>query len=296
MRTLLFSFTISLCFVHVVKSQETRTSLDTLKTIEPIITQSIPNYLAPLLITGNQPYNLNWKNPNSSTIQFQFDNDTTQKTIFSLSKPFVLYTGLVGLSLYSMSDLSKDSPINKHVLHQNVLSELKGKYRTNIDDYTQYAPLVITAGLKLAGVKSKNDLLNSSILAAKSFVLSSGISFAFKYAIPTTRPSGNDIESFPSGHTTVAFTTATIMHMEFKDTSPWYSVLGYTFATATGAMRIINNKHWLPDVLAGAVIGMASTQLVYATHKYRWGKKPQNLVIAPTFSSKHYGATLAYTF
>jgi hypothetical protein len=36
---------------------------------------------------------------------------------------------------------------------------------------------------------------------------------------------------------------------------------------------MMNNEHWISDVLVGAAVGMASTHLVYATHKYRWGEK-----------------------
>ena len=64
--------------------------------------------------------------------------------------------------------------------------------------------------------------------------------------------------------------------------SIWYAIGGYTTATAVGALRILN-KHWLPDVLAGAGIGILSTNLVYLTHQHRWGKKTHALIY-PTYS------------
>lgn len=45
--------------------------------------------------------------------------------------------------------------------------------------------------------------------------------------------------------------------------SPWYSVAGYTIATATAYSRLLNNRHWISDVLAGAGIGILSTELGY---------------------------------
>ena len=45
--------------------------------------------------------------------------------------------------------------------------------------------------------------------------------------------------------------------------SPWYSVAGYGLATATGVMRVLNNRHWVSDVLSGAGIGILSTELAY---------------------------------
>ncbi len=44
-------------------------------------------------------------------------------------------------------------------------------------------------------------------------------------------------------------------------------------ATGVGAMRVMNNRHWISDVMVGAGIGILSTNLAYLTHRYRWGKK-----------------------
>lgn len=56
---------------------------------------------------------------------------------------------------------------------------------------------------------------------------------------------------------------AMMMHKEYGDRSPWYSISAFTVATATGISRILNNRHWLSDVLAGAGIGILSTELGY---------------------------------
>ena len=46
--------------------------------------------------------------------------------------------------------------------------------------------------------------------------------------------------------------------------SPWFSVAGYGVAAATGVMRVLNNRHWVSDVMSGAGIGIMSTELGYA--------------------------------
>jgi hypothetical protein len=46
----------------------------------------------------------------------------------------------------------------------------------------------------------------------------------------------------------------------------------------------LNNRHWISDVLAGAGFGILSTNIAYATHRYKWGKKP-GLVMLPTYSN-----------
>ena len=45
--------------------------------------------------------------------------------------------------------------------------------------------------------------------------------------------------------------------------SPWFSLGAYTLATATGVMRVLNNRHWISDVLSGAGIGILSVELGY---------------------------------
>ena len=77
------------------------------------------------------------------------------------------------------------------------------------------------------------------------------------------RPDGSDNHSFPSGHTATAFMTATMLNKEYGYKSPWIGVGAYSVATATGLMRMANNKHWLSDVLVGAGIGIMATEFGY---------------------------------
>ncbi len=57
--------------------------------------------------------------------------------------------------------------------------------------------------------------------------------------------------------------TATMFTKEYGHKSPWVGVGAYSVATATGLMRMANNKHWLSDVLTGAGIGILSTEVGY---------------------------------
>lgn len=50
---------------------------------------------------------------------------------------------------------------------------------------------------------------------------------------------------------------------EYGERSVWYSIGAYSLAATTGLMRIFNDKHWLGDVLAGAGIGILSTEIGY---------------------------------
>ena len=86
-----------------------------------------------------------------------------------------------------------------------------------------------------------------------------------KYTAKEMRPDGSTANSWPSGHTATSFVGATILHKEYGLTrSPWWSVAGYGVATATGVMRVLNNRHWISDVMSGAGIGIMSGELGYA--------------------------------
>ncbi|MDB5253109.1 MAG: phosphatase family protein [Flaviaesturariibacter sp.] len=81
--------------------------------------------------------------------------------------------------------------------------------------------------------------------------------------------------AFPSGHTTVAFSAATVFAMEYKN-KPLVPIVAYSAATLIGLSRITENKHWITDVVAGAVLGMLTgRQVVNNYHRYSKLKAPK---------------------
>jgi len=180
--------------------------------------------------------------------------------------------------------------LSKYTIHDKIINLFPG-VNSPIDNYLQFAPLAAVFGLKAAGVKSRSDFINQVVITAKAELLMSVIVRGMKAWIPSDRPSGG-LNSMPSGHTAQAFVSATILDMEYRDTSPWISVAGYAMATTTGMYRMINNQHWISDVLIGAGIGIFSTKVVYYTHRYRWGKK-SNMVILPAIYKNGGGISFA---
>jgi len=169
-------------------------------------------------------------------------------------------------------------------------------YSGSIDDYIQYAPVVAVYGLNAFGIKGKNNFGNRTALALKSFLLNDLIVSGLKRWTDETRPNGTP-HSFPSGHTSFAFAMAQFMHHEYGDLSVWYSIGAYSCATAVGVMRVAKNAHWISDVVAGAGIGILSTELVYLTHLYKWDcAHIKNFDIFPFKVGKQKGVTLVYNF
>jgi hypothetical protein len=123
----------------------------------------------------------------------------------------------------------------------------------------------MTVGLKVGGVEGRSDWPRLLASSALSYGIMAGFVNGIKYTAKEMRPDGSTANSWPSGHTATSFVGASILHKEYGLTrSPWYSVAGYGVATATGIMRILNNRHWISDVMSGAGIGIMSTELGYA--------------------------------
>lgn len=160
-------------------------------------------------------------------------------------------------------------------------------FHCSLDNYSQFEPIALAYGLNWGGIKGKNDLANRTALLLKSELLMTILVQSLKYSTHVLRPDGSNDHSFPSGHTAEAFAAATFLHKEYGHISIWYSIGGYTTASAVGALRILNNKHWVSDVLVGAGIGILSVNLVYLTHQYRWGKnnKGSQVFLSPTYGT-----------
>ena len=144
-------------------------------------------------------------------------------------------------------------------------TQLLTDFKTGIDDYTQFFGPVMTVGLKLGGYEGRSDWPRLLASAAVSYGLMAGLVNGIKYSAKEMRPDGSTANSWPSGHTATSFVGATLLHKEYGLTrSPWFSVAGYGVATATGVMRVLNNRHWVSDVMSGAGIGILSGELGYA--------------------------------
>jgi membrane-associated phospholipid phosphatase len=211
---------------------------------------------------------------------------------------------------YGLTTIKNHGIYSSYQAREDVQKYLGGAHST-IDNALVFAPYAEFAALTLAKVKCRNDLTNVSLLILKSEVLMAAIVFPMKSLTHQERPysyqmaldgvplekreeNKNAFQSLPSGHTAQAFLAASIVHKEFRYQSPWYGVGAYALAGSVGIFRMINDKHWESDVLVGAGIGILSTHIVYATHRFKWGK-PQ-ICFVPIFGKKEQGFRLAYTF
>ncbi|MDR2057673.1 MAG: phosphatase PAP2 family protein [Dysgonamonadaceae bacterium] len=178
------------------------------------------------------------------------------RTIAAIVIPTAMVTyGFISIKNPTLQQL--DQHIANNVYSNNLL------INNNLDDYLKYSPAVVAYGMKLAGVESKHNLLDMSIIYFLSNALEASVVQTSKNLISRMRPDGSKDNSFPSGHTATAFVAAEFLHQEYKDQSVWIGIGGYTMASLVGIARVLKDQHWFSDIITGAGIGIISTKIIY---------------------------------
>ncbi len=125
---------------------------------------------------------------------------------------------------------------------------------------------MLTVGL----IKKDKSLQQKSFKVIGTLIINTALTQVLKYAINRQRPydayptiiNPYNIEtdaSFPSGHTSTAFSLATTLSLQNKK---WYVVLPvFAWASSVGYSRLYLGEHYPTDVLAGAAIGVGSAFL-----------------------------------
>lgn len=112
----------------------------------------------------------------------------------------------------------------------------------------------------LAGVAT---LANHDVEGTQELLLSTGSAVlaaeVLKQGIHSNRPDGSDNKSFPSAHTTLAFSAAAFLDRRYGEqyATTWTPAL-YGLAALTGVARVEAQKHHWVDVVAGGALGYAS--------------------------------------
>lgn len=117
-----------------------------------------------------------------------------------------------------------------------------------------------------------------------SVAVSQGATAVLKKTVHSERPDGTG-EGFPSGHTSMAFASASYVHLRYgaQPAIPFYALAGLTAYS-----RVANRHHFAKDVVAGALLGSASAYLF--TH--RLGPQSVAAVVpAPHGVALHFAST-----
>lgn len=174
--------------------------------------------------------------------------------------------------------------INAQNIDITILSDINVNRNTSLDPtfkaitnsalpISVATPLIIySVGL----IKKDSTIKNQALFIGETFLVSAFITTALKYSIKRERPFNTypDIEkvtaapgySFPSGHTSTAFATATSLSMEYPK---WYIIApSFAWASAVGYSRMHLGVHYPSDVVSGAIVGSGSAYISYKLNKW----------------------------
>jgi membrane-associated PAP2 superfamily phosphatase len=220
-----------------------------------------------------------------------------QRTALRIAIPSVL----VGVGVLAHSNQYNETLYRAKLEMQHETQEVfRGFNSHGIDDYTRHLPLAAAYAMMATGHRGERSAVGFTLIYIMAHELDATVVSNLKRITAEPRPyNPKDLSSFPSSHTSQAFLTATLLHEQYGRQYPWLSVSGYAVAAATGTMRVLGNKHWATDVLAGAGIGFLSAETIWhlypALTKALPPRLAQKLLLVPTYQAGG-GAGLALAF
>ncbi|WKK77751.2 phosphatase PAP2 family protein [Marivirga salinae] len=214
------------------------------------------------------------------------------------TKNTFLRSSILPLTIITAGVTANKSQFEKD-LRYDIRAKVGNDFQFKIDDYFQYAPILEIYLADALHIEAKNHWFDQTKYLLISNVISTAITQGLKRITLKTRPDNSTNDSFPSGHTTFSFTNASVLMHEFRDSAPILAYSGYFFSTTTGAFRMINDRHWISDVLFGAGIGIMATELVYYLEplkNFNPFKKNENIIFLPMINQDSKGFYFSYTF
>jgi membrane-associated phospholipid phosphatase len=104
-------------------------------------------------------------------------------------------------------------------------------------------------------------------------ILSQAVVQGIKHTVQRDRPTG-DCCAFPSGHAASAFAAASVLERHFGYRGAWPTMVAASYVATS---RLVDNRHFLSDVVFGAAVGIVSGWTVVGSH----GRATMSLVPIP---------------
>jgi membrane-associated phospholipid phosphatase len=165
---------------------------------------------------------------------------------------------------------------NAQNIDVNILNDINPKnpnsqYWVQTSASAYWVPGVVSFGTLAYGfIKKDKQIQHNAYEMFINLGVSTIINEGIKISVNRTRPadrypdeifanSPTHGSSFPSGHTALAFATATTIALDYKK---WYVVVpAYLWAGSVGYSRMYLGKHYPSDVLGGIIVGVGSGYL-----------------------------------
>jgi membrane-associated phospholipid phosphatase len=249
------------------------------------------------------------------------DSSHRRPPLFTRADPLILGAFIVGAAAIGPFDKSIANEIREPEAQDSKTASHLAKTFNFIG-----SPGTLIAGAAMYGVGRIGHferVADLGLHTTEAIVVSAGVTYLIKGLAGRQRPSHAGINdpddfklgggfakgsssSFPSGHATAAFATATVVTLEthrWWPKSTWYvAPVMFGGATLVGVARLYTNAHWASDVVMGAGIGTLTALKVV---RYNHVTSPNNrvnrwlLTAVPTVSPNlngDGGVTLGWSF
>jgi len=107
-----------------------------------------------------------------------------------------------------------------------------------------------------------NKLSHLGFDLIRAHILSQSLVAGIKQSVRRDRPTG-ECCAFPSGHAAAAFAAASVLERHFGYRGSWPAIIGATYVATS---RLVDNRHFLSDVVFGAAIGETAGWTVVGRH------------------------------
>lgn len=245
--------------------------------------------------------------PGMFRLKTLLDKRSQEVRILSRSAVVISAVSTVGVLTYAYGD----EPVREFALSSR--NAVTRKIANYIEPLGRSGNMIYAAGgVYAAGLVSRNQKLQrAGILAASGLLLNDLVTGQLKDEFQRRRPDataenhyfeggegGQHHASFPSSHTSTAFTFATALATVYKN-HRWVPPVAYSMATLVGLSRIHDNKHWATDVMAGAAVGFLTTKatnIILKQTEKQLEKRKLRIYLAPKATAGVYGLSLGSTF
>ena len=254
---------------------------------------------------GRANYSLISNISNDATSFYKTSLDFVQSPFHFDSRDFMMTGIIAGVTALSFT------------LDNSVRNVMKRNHNTSMDNIMNVSEKLGSPqyGLALSGVlylggqfTQENELRKTGVILAEAVFLNGITTEVLKIVMGRSRPYNNegnyDLDfirindednSLPSGHTSTAFTIATVLSQRIDNT--FASIALYSFAGLTAVQRIYADRHWFSDVVLGAAIGtVVGLKVVKINSEYDNQNSSVKMNVYPVLSNGSYGAGLMLSF
>jgi hypothetical protein len=203
-------------------------------------------------------------------------------------------------------------------LDNSIRKDVKTIHSSSMDNITNVGEKLGAAqyGLALSGVlyfsgqiAQDNELRKTGVMLAEAIFLNGITTEVLKIVIGRSRPYTNegfdfdpfkisfkdDDNSLPSGHTSTAFTIATVLSQRIDNI--YASIALYSFAGLTAFQRIYADRHWFSDTVLGAALGtIVGLKVVKINSENENRSSSVKMNVYPVFSRQSFGAGVVLNF